>query len=92
MTVTLEKTTTMTETTDNANAGSQPRFNIDMDVDTTNGSGEDGFVTAAEVNGAREVKRATYVAKMPYVLPTPIRALKHMRARRAVIWSVIRTV
>ena len=57
----------MTGTTDTANAGSQPRFDIDMDVTTNTGRGGEGFVTATEANGSVEVKRATYVAKMPYV-------------------------
>ena len=57
----------MTGTTDTANAGSQPRFDIDTEFDTTNVGGGDGFVTATAVNGTVDVKRATYVAKMPYV-------------------------
>ena len=56
----------MTETKNNNNAEDVPRFNIDIEVDTTAKRGNDGFVTAAELNGAVEVKRATYVAKMPY--------------------------
>ena len=60
----------MTGTTNNAdaaNADSQPRFDIDIEIDTTKVGGGDGFVTAAEANGPVVVKRATFVAKMPYV-------------------------
>ena len=59
----------MTETNNNSNAEDMPRFNIDIEVDTTAKRGGDGFVMAADLNGPPvEVKRATtYVAKMPYV-------------------------
>ena len=60
----------MTETTNTGNAAATPRFDLDIEVDPTNGVGGDGFVTGAEMNGAVEVKRSTYIAKMPFVFGT----------------------
>ena len=56
----------MTTTTNNGNAAASPRFNLDIAVNTTGGGGDNGFKTAAEAIGSVEVKRSTYVAKMPY--------------------------
>ena len=60
----------MTETTNTGNAAATPRFDLDIEVDPTNGVGGDGFVTGAEMNGGVEVKRSTYIAKMPFVFGT----------------------